>query len=172
MSMYNCETHCVCGMRLVLCESDVVVKIRGKHRKMYDLPYPGDEWVARCRQCGRHYLLDGHGNPQGERSKLYPHFFYHTIISWNQLRRREQGLKPVHLQELEVYWKKYVPELSWEAALLNAFETDLDERNRLSRSRKSFVFGRKYADLLPSAPFRLENDLAFPIPYIADRGAG
>ena len=167
MSMYKCESHCVCGLQLVLCELDIVVKIRTKHRKMYGLPYPGGQWVARCRQCGRHYLIDGHGNPGEESIELYPYFLYHSIISWNQLRRREDKLPPISPEEIGIYWNRYVPELAWDAAMLNAFETDQEERSMPSKSRRSFVYGAKHCDLRKGAPFRTKNDLALPIPYLA-----
>jgi hypothetical protein len=153
----------------VLCELNVVEKIKTNHRKKYNLPYPGDQWIARCRQCGRHYLLSGHQNPAGEKAELYPHFFYHSIISWNQLRRKEAGLGPVRLDELEAYWQKNVAELSWEAAMVNAFETDQEERSRPSKSRRSFVDGAKHCDLQQGAAFRLENDLSFPIPCLLEK---
>lgn len=166
ITVYKCASHCVCGLQLVLCELDVVVNIRGKHREKYGLPYPKSQWVSRCRRCGRHYLVDGHGNPGEEHIELYPYFLYHSIISWNQLRRREGKLPPVSPEELGIYWGKYVPELAWDAAMINAFETDREERSIPSRSRRSFVYGAAHCDLREDATFRTENDLALPIPHL------
>lgn len=166
--MYNCESTCVCGSQLVLCEIEVVTRIQIAHREKYGLPFPtpNNEWVSRCRRCGRHYLILGHNSDEGEKTTLYPHFFYHSVISWNQLRRGEHRLPLVTLDELAIYYREYVPELSWEAAMVNAFEFDLGERSSRAKKRRSFVYGARHCDLERGAPFRKNNDLSFTIPYL------
>ncbi len=166
--MHKCESSCVCGFQLVLCEIEVVERIQKVHRKRYELsfPTPNNEWIARCRKCGRHYLILGHNSDKGESIALYPHFFYHTVISWNQLRRGEQRLSLVTLEELEVYWRENVPDLSWEAAMVNAYEYDLEERGCRTKARRSFVYGAKHCELKRDTPFRRDNDVALIIPYM------
>jgi hypothetical protein len=167
--MHPCQSSCTCGLQLVLCEIGVVEHIQTSHREKYELPYPtpNNEWVARCRRCGRHYLLTGHNSPKGEKITLYPHFFYHTIISWNGWRRWEEKLKPVTLQEVKAFWEAQVPELSWDPAMVNAFEVAEEEFKVLAKRKRSFVIGASWADLMKDSPFRRDNDLALGIPALS-----
>ena len=164
--MNVCRSSCICGgSELVICEVEARVKIQEHHSEYkLDFRYPAGPWPSRCRRCGRTYMVENTGDSDYEKATLYPWFFYHTVISWNQLKRMEDKLPLVTLQELELYWQEVCPEIDWVAGMENAFLYDQEERKR--RPRQSFVFGTPWYKLRKGEPFRKENDLALVIPML------
>ena len=161
--MYECESDCVCGMKLVACELEARNRI-AKHHEEYKLPFdfPSNRWPSRCRRCGRTYMVENM-NAADESVQLYPWFFYHTIISWNQLRRRESNFPSVTIEDVRRYWQHTCPEIDWDAGMENAWEYDQKERKHPNRS---FVFGVPWYKLQKGHPFRKENDLALNMPFL------
>ena len=98
-----------------------------------------------------------------EYANLYPKFLYHSIVAWNNLRRREKLLHLVTEEELRVYHKQVCPELDWKAAMLNALEREAWEREKPGRS---FLWSQPYYKLQKHAEFRVEHEVALDIPVI------
>lgn len=166
--VFPCKSVCVkCEFQLVLCDQKAIVRIRTDHRKRYKLPkLESHEWVAHCKVCGRHYLINDHREAD-ETATLYPHFHYHTLFAWNRLRRRERRLPPVSLFEVAEFWRENMPELTWEAAMVNAYEFECAEWKVPAERRKSFVWRHAGDDLRKDSLFRRHHELALEIPYLA-----